>query len=65
MAAHMKVKGFRRSQGEWRSLLAKFDGGGKSVEAFCRSEAISVASFYRWRNLLRHEVYGDGVVVGE
>ena len=41
--------GKRRSQGEWRSLLARFAESGLSVEAFCRSESISGASFYRWR----------------
>jgi putative transposase len=33
-------------------LLSRFARSGLSVEAFCRREAISVASFYRWRGLL-------------
>lgn len=41
--------GKRRSQEEWRSLLARFAESGMSIEAFCRSESISGASFYRWR----------------
>jgi putative transposase len=44
--------GKRRSQGEWRSLLARFAESGMSVEAFCRSESVSEASFYRWRTRL-------------
>ena len=52
MAGTKKGKGSRRSWQEWRSLLAKFDGAGLSVEAFCRREAISAASLYRWRGLL-------------
>ena len=52
MSEAMKGKGSRRSRHEWRSLLAKFDGGDMGVEAFCRREAISAASLYRWRNLL-------------
>ena len=52
MTVSMKGKGRRRSRSEWRSLLAKFGGSGLSVEAFCRREAISAASFYRWRSLL-------------
>lgn len=52
MSGAMKGKGSRRSRHEWRSLLAKFDGGDMGVEAFCRREAISAASLYRWRNLL-------------
>lgn len=55
MAERKKGKGSRRSRHEWRSLLAKFDGGDIGVEAFCRRQAISAASFYRWRSLL-----GDG-----
>jgi len=63
MGVSKKVKRSRRSQGEWRSLLAKFSGSGLGVETFCRREAISAASFYRWRKLLGNE--GDsGEVVG-
>ena len=55
MAERKKGKGSRRSRQEWQSLLAKFDGSGLGVDAFCRREAISAASLYRWRTLL-----GDG-----
>jgi hypothetical protein len=58
MAGRTKGKGSRRSQQDWRSLLAKFGGSGLGVEAFCRREAISAASFYRWRSLLGEG--GDG-----
>jgi transposase-like protein len=56
----MKDKGRRRSRSEWRLLLAKIGGSGLGVEAFCRREGISAASFYRWRSLL-----GDAVDRGE
>ena len=62
MAGGNKGKWSRRSQSEWRSLLARFDGSGLGVEAFCRREAISAASFYRWRSLLSHGRDGDEVV---
>ena len=55
MAARNKGKGRRRSESEWHSLLARFGGSGLGVEAFCRREAISESSFYRWRSAL-----GDG-----
>jgi len=58
MAERKNGKGVRRSWHEWQSLLAKLDGSGMGVEAFCRSEAISAASLYRWRNLLNDR--GDG-----
>ena len=60
MAERKKGKGSRRSRHEWRSLLAKFDGGDMGVEAFCRRQAISAASFYRWRSLLGNGGGGDG-----
>lgn len=52
MAGAKKGTGSRRSRREWRSLLAKFDGSGLSVEAFCGRKGISAASLYRWRGLL-------------
>jgi transposase-like protein len=58
MAERKKGKGSRRSRHEWQSLLAKLDGSGLGVEAFCRREAISAASLYRWRALLSDG--GDG-----
>ena len=52
MAERKKGKGSRRSRHEWQLLLAKLDGSGLGVDAFCRREAISAASLYRWRSLL-------------
>ena len=63
MTGSMKGKGHRRSRSEWRSLLAKASGSGLGVEAFCRREGISAASFYRWRSLLSDAVDRGEVVV--
>ncbi len=52
MAERKKGRGSRRSRHEWRTLLAKLDGSGLGVGAFCQREGISEASLYRWRNLL-------------
>lgn len=52
MAGSRKSKWVKRSEGEWGALLSRFARSGLSVEAFCQREAISVASFYRWRGLL-------------
>ena len=60
MAERKKGKGSRRSRHEWRTLLTKFDSGDIGVEAFCRRQAISTASFYRWRSLLANTANGDG-----
>jgi hypothetical protein len=37
----------------WRDRFARHAASGQSVEAFCRSEAVSVATFYHWRTRLR------------
>ena len=63
MTVSMKGKRHRRSRSKWRSLLAKFEGSGLSVEAFCQRKAISAASFYRWRSLLSDAVDRGEVVV--
>jgi hypothetical protein len=42
----------RQSSQGWRALLTRFASSGQTVRAFCESEAISSASFYRWRSLL-------------
>lgn len=60
MARRKQGKGSRRTPHEWGTLLAKFDDSGLGVAAFCRREAISAASLYRWRRLLGE----GGEVVG-
>lgn len=52
MVETIKGKRGRRSREQWRWLLGSFAGSGLSVEAFCQREAVSAASFYRWRRLL-------------
>jgi len=42
----------RRSRDEWRALLSGFEQSALSVEAYCRRESISAASFYRWRGVV-------------
>lgn len=37
----------------WRDRLARYARSKQTVEAFCRGEAVSVASFYGWRTRLR------------
>ena len=45
------MRSMRRRQGAeaWRAILALFAVSGLRAAAFCRREAISVASFYQWR----------------
>lgn len=63
MTGSRKGKRVRRSRSQWRSLLARVGGSGLGVEAFCRREGVSAASFYRWRGLLGDTVDGGEVVV--
>ena len=49
----------RRSRDEWRALLRRFEESDLSLAAFCRAEAVSVASVQRWRGLLGHRVGQD------
>ena len=56
MAGRGKGKWIRRDKAQWRALLSRFADSALSVPAFCRREAVSTASFYRWRGLLQpHE----------
>ena len=52
MARLRRATGPRRSTEEWRALMTRFGASGLGVAAFCQQEAISEASFYRWRGLL-------------
>jgi len=62
MAGSRKGKWVKRSEGEWGALLSRFARSGLGVEAFCRRESISAASFYRWRGLLGEGCLGGDVV---
>ncbi len=42
----------RRTAGQWKALLERQAVSGQSIEAFCREESITTASFYRWRKQL-------------
>jgi transposase-like protein len=46
-----------RKEVEWRQRLARFATRGQEVKAFCQAEAVSEATFYRWRKQL---TAGDG-----
>lgn len=63
MVRSERAKGIRRSPDEWRALLGRLGTSGLGVEAFCRRELISAASFYRWRSTLGAQGVGGAVVV--
>jgi transposase-like protein len=50
----------RRSAEQWGQLLCRHAESGQSVEAFCRGEGVSPASFYRWRRQLGEGASGAG-----
>lgn len=53
MTKAVKARRAQRSEGQWRSLLARHRTSGLGIKAFCRGERISEASFYRWRTILK------------
>jgi transposase-like protein len=48
----VEVKRRRRSVAQWQALVERGESSGLSVAAFCRAEAISPASYFRWRERL-------------
>ena len=52
-----KVEGRRRRRGapQWRALVQRGESSGLSVAAFCRAQAISPASYFRWRERLAQD----------
>jgi hypothetical protein len=63
MAGRGKGKWIQRNEAQWRSLLARFSDSGLSVGAFCGREALSTASFYRWRGLIERHDGGEALAV--
>jgi hypothetical protein len=43
----------RRSESQWRRLIARQGDSGLSAAAFCRTEGLSLANFYRWRRRMQ------------
>ena len=63
MAGRGKGKWIRGNEAQWCSLLSRFCESGLSVSAFCRREAVSTASFYRWRGLIERHDGGEALAV--
>jgi hypothetical protein len=63
MGGRGKGKWIRRNEAQWRSLLSRFSDSGLSVSGFCRREAVSTASFYRWRGLIGGHDGGEALAV--
>ena len=53
MVKRALVIGRSQRESAWRERFARFARSKQTVEAFCLSEAVSVASFYGWRTRLR------------
>ena len=64
MAGRGKGKWIQRNEVQWRTLLSRFSASGLSVSVFCRGEAVSTASFYRWRSLIERHDGGESLAVG-
>ena len=55
----------RRSQEQWRELLARFAQSGQSREQFCAEQDLSAGSFTQWQRKLRKPVAGGANVAEE
>ena len=53
MVKRALVIGRSERESAWRERFARYARSKQTVEAFCLSEAVSVASFYGWRTRLR------------
>lgn len=53
MGKRVLATGRSQRESAWRDRLARYTGSEQTVGAFCRSEAVSVATFYAWRARLR------------
>jgi transposase-like protein len=42
----------RRTEAEWRQVLARYRKSGQTGREFCRQEGIQASSFQRWRRRL-------------
>lgn len=49
----------RLDAGSWALLLTAHEESGLSVKDFCKSQGISVASYYRWQKRLSLEMEDD------
>ena len=43
----------RRSEQDWKQIIDEQSRSKQSIQAYCESKAIGVASFYQWRRRLR------------
>lgn len=43
----------RRSEQEWRAVMAQFARSGLGGEAFCAREGIALSTFWNWRSRLQ------------
>ena len=43
----------RRSEGEWRELMAAYETSGKTQEEYCQAAGVAPTSFQKWRRRLK------------
>ena len=48
----------RRSQQQWRELVARFEQSGQERKEFCAEQGLSLGSFTQWQRKLREPVPG-------
>lgn len=48
-----------RAKERWLKLFEQWQESGLSIERFCKENAVSVASFYRWKRVIATEIMAD------
>jgi len=49
----------RKSPSEWQALIHQHANSGQSVSEFCREQALTESSFYKWQARFKKEVDGQ------
>ena len=60
-----KRRRVRRTEAQWRELVARFEASGQSQAAFCAEQGVVASSFARWCQRLRRAACRQSAVVAD
>lgn len=60
-----KRRRIRRSEVQWRELVARFEASGQSRAAFCAEQGVVASSFARWWQRLRPAARPETALVAD
>ena len=65
MGVRGKRRRVRRTEAQWRELVARFEASGQSRAAFCAEQGVVASSFARWCQRLRRAACQHSAVVAD